>query len=97
MYNGFKNFETWQVALTIANEYNLYRHWEGIAYECSSDKEPVESLAKELQKAHEWLPFQTTFTNLVQEQLLKQSLSQVDWHEIAEDIISGMKESAANG
>lgn len=33
-YNGWTNYETWNVALWIDNEEGTYRYWRGVAQEC---------------------------------------------------------------
>src|SRR5258708_36329 len=39
-YNGWTNYETWNVALWIDNEESSYRQWNEIAQECYDDAKP---------------------------------------------------------
>lgn len=33
-YNGWTNYETWNVALWIGNEEGSYRYWQAVTQEC---------------------------------------------------------------
>lgn len=98
-YNGWTNYETWNVALWIGNEQGSYEYWEKEqAEECYRDAveadedgdrqawtdDATERLAARLE---------TEFTDNQPElsgcyaDILNAAMSEVNWHEIAENYI----------
>lgn len=98
-YKGFTNFETWQVAVTIANTYNLYEHWNCVALNASNSKDPKAVIAAELERHFiDGFQLQDSFGNEVWEELMHKALGKIDWFDVADDIISGLDGRAvANG
>ena len=98
-YNGWKNWETWNVALWIDNEESSQSYWAEQAQEAwdNTDKDSDDrkqeascSLAESL-KSHfeEGNPCTEGFWA----DLMGAALSEVNWHEIAENML----ESIAQG
>jgi hypothetical protein len=93
-YNGYKNYETWNVALWIDNDEHSQGHWASEAADCYRDAEPTSystrkeaaasELADRIKADHEeGMPeVQGTYADL-----LNAALSEVDWHEIASNMI----------
>lgn len=92
-YNGWSNYQTWNVKLWIDNEEGSYNYWREAAQECwdatdedSDDRESEAqySLAKRLESEYrESMPdVRGTWSDL-----LGSALSAVDWHEIAAAMI----------
>jgi hypothetical protein len=76
-YNGWSNYETWAVKLWIDNDEGSQEYWN----ERASEAKDVYSLSQELQTEHEE---NTPAVTGVYADLLNASLSEVNWHEIAE-------------
>lgn len=100
---GWSNFETWAVALHIDNTRESYvawrsrarKLWEGVSAESIEDRrsQVTGQLADELcQSYHDKTPryLQSPFT-----ELLNGGLSEVDFHEIASELIAEIGEGAA--
>lgn len=107
-YNGWKNYETWAVALWLDNDESTYREVRAIAAECQADC--AERLAKPREEYGDpWgeSSFVRSVPNLFAESLkdfvdndmpdlgasmwadlLGAAFSEVDWHEIATNILS---------
>ena len=78
-YNGWTNYETWNVALWLHNDEVSYNYWE----EQTSNAETVEELASQLeQEVKDQSPARdaSLYTDL-----LGAALSEVNWYEIAKD------------
>lgn len=102
MYQGYKNYQTWAVALWIGNEYNLYRHWQNRAEEI---KAVVEDGDCDQVQAEIWTAEQGARFLLADEieadmkshpladaatmysDILNHTMSQVDWQEVADSIL----------
>jgi hypothetical protein len=101
-YNGWTNYETWAVKLWMDNEEPSSRYWQERARqawnEAGADSHQADTraeraaftLADDIQENHEeaasdLLPEAGIFTDL-----LNAALSEVDWHEIAEDLIDAI-------
>ena len=100
-YNGYTNNETWVVALWIDNDQGSQEYWESVAAEIVSEDSPAYiadenqqkcTLAERLKQEHEdALPELNGFAA----DLLNAGFSEVDWYDIAENLISNAKENAA--
>jgi hypothetical protein len=89
-YNGWSNYETWNVKLWIDNDQGSYELWRERTQECweanGHDKEDtINELARCLKEDHqENMPeVQGTYADL-----LGAALSEVDWYEIAEAMVN---------
>ena len=47
-YNGWSNYETWNVALWIGNDEGLYHMAKDIARRCPEDESPYERFAEDM-------------------------------------------------
>lgn len=91
-YNGWTNYETWNVALWLDNDQGSYNHWSAQAQDCwdaatekpgilSREERAIYDLADRLKdEVNEAAPDlgSTCFSDL-----LNAALSEVDWDEIA--------------
>lgn len=90
-YNGWTNYETWNVSLWIDNEEGSYRHWRSQAEEVYRDAEPRSILTRKEVASHK-------LADMLKEEvcdgnplvgasmyadLLGAALSEVNWDEIA--------------
>jgi hypothetical protein len=101
-YEGWKNWETWQLNLTLSNDEPLHREWSKLAREAVEDSGFNESVAV------------TYFADRMQEELTKfldggafgklpeyaqnilsQSMREVDWRELSEHWIASAIETKA--
>lgn len=83
-YNGWKNYETWCVALWIDNEPGEYLFWRDRAKATLSELE----LADELKSHHEDAIHDMKLYGFAAD-LMNAALSEVDWREIAEHLRTG--------
>lgn len=95
-YNGWSNYETWNVALWIDNEPGSHRHarelaqeaWDGARAGSVFTRE--ENAAQELaEMLEEWNDGSNPLagTSSMFADLLSSALSEVDWYEIAENFL----------
>jgi hypothetical protein len=88
-YNGWSNYETWNVKLWIDNEEGSYNYWrEQVrdSWERHHDKEAtVYEISKQLKSEHE---DNTPTVTGVYADLLNAALSEVNWYEIAEAMVN---------
>jgi hypothetical protein len=96
-YNGWSNYETWNVKLWMDNDEGQYNYWRGRAEQAIEESEARDSftrsevaallLADELKLEHtENMPEVTgTYSDL-----LSGALSDVDWYEIANSIVEDL-------
>jgi hypothetical protein len=82
-YNGWKNYETWVVALWIDNDQCTYNESRELISNCEEVYEAADIL-KEWFEDMNPLNDQSSVWN----DLLSAALSEVDWYEIAENYIS---------
>ncbi|KEQ11277.1 hypothetical protein GZ77_26375 [Endozoicomonas montiporae] len=71
-YNGYSNYQTWNVVLWIFNEESLYRYW--------MERKIYGNLPDELQL---WAEENTPVVTGLYADLLGYALGMVDWHEVA--------------
>ena len=93
---GWSNRQTWNVALWLSNEASSYEHWRNVARicrnternECGTDRSANVLLAAHLRGAYE-----DAVEHVIADQpsvfsdLLRAALSEVDWLEIAENLL----------
>jgi hypothetical protein len=99
-YNGWENFPTWAVKLWLDNDQGSYNYWReqarGYVAQPSGLATPesnVHDLAAQLKDEHEystevaiaraWIGASSVYSDL-----LSYALGQVNWHEIAQSLIS---------
>ncbi len=97
-YNGWPNYETWNVALWLSNDEGLYHRSREMAEEATAYDEPVFALADELREfvddlAEQTCPGSRSGASFVCD-LLGAALSDVDWHEIASNLLSEIEVDA---
>lgn len=93
-YNGWKNYETWNVALWIDNDQGSYNERIRLAQEAWDEAEADRSFTRLEQaqfdladKLKDWIEEQNPLANDASlfSDLLNAALSEVDWMEIAEN------------
>ena len=101
-YNGWANYETWNVALWLDNEHLSYRYWREQSQECwdeaeakahwTREEEAAFTLADRLKaELEESMP---DLGSSVWADLLGAALSEVNWREIAEHYIEDVEREA---
>lgn len=103
-YNGWTNYETWDVALWLDNEQGSYNYWNDRAQEIYDESEADNvftreqqatlSLSKELEEQHEEASAALAVTGVFAD-LLTAALGSVNWYEIAEHYIAEVDKQAA--
>lgn len=85
-HEGWKNYETWCIALWIHNDQPLYNYWRDVVSRYSPvDDGRVYSLADSLKA---WFEEKRPPVQGCWADLLSAALSEVDWAEIAGDLLS---------
>lgn len=104
-YNGWSNYETWNVKLWMDNDEYSYRRYEEMAQEAYDDAESDEtfsrednaalSLSKTLRSEYEDalndILENARISASVWSDLLTSALGEVDWYEIAESLLSNVE------
>lgn len=95
-YNGYTNYETWNVVLWIENEEYSYEHWRDSARLAWDDAQGTSNPSREARATlqneikdyhHENAPdCPGTYGDL-----LNAALSEVDWWEVADVILDGLE------
>lgn len=101
-YNGWTNYETWNVALWMDNEQGSNEYWREVAEEvyAGTDEEDVKEartrdavtcLAARIEEAHEEAMPEVTgcFADL-----LGAAMQEVNWEEIAEHLLADLEVEA---
>ena len=107
-YNGWRNYETWNIALWMDNEYNDYKYWQSRAAdhllaEGMWEAKAAIALADEIKETHEeylheaWELIQKDLTNGHvpgwMQDISSHSLALVDWDTIAKHKIDDAVEA----
>jgi hypothetical protein len=107
-YNGWTNYETWNVNLWMGNEEGSYRYYGELAQECYDEAEADDTFTREeratldlsdrlkdeYEEASQAILEQSKVTASVWADLLGAALSEVNWHEIAEHLIEDCEKEA---
>jgi len=104
-FNGFRNYETWTVALWLGNERSSYERWKEEARrlwdEAGHDSEVIAERWSREEKAE--LDLSSSMAEAVKEMaeevkggflrdLLNAALAAVAWHEVAEHFLADLPE-----
>ena len=100
-YNGWTNYETWNIALWMGNEEGSYHYWDEQAQRAYDGAEADKTFTREEQVTFALAEqIKTEYNDAAQDvleqgkvqaswisDLLGAALSEVNWHEIAEHLI----------
>ena len=94
-YQGWKNRETWHIALWIDNDRTLYDIWHAAARECL-DSESVETATESLAERLEtdWTEYLSDGLSDLRLAFMTDAIQDVDWDAIAKHYIQGEIEDA---
>ncbi len=96
-YNGWKNYETWGVALVMSNEEGIQRRWQERAAELKQKENPhpfwtdeeyvrftlSDEMSVHVEEMSEPSQDIPEYVRLLMSQLIGSALGKVDWGEIA--------------
>lgn len=85
-YNGWKNYETWNVALWLGNDEGSYLMVRHMARDARKDEYPAGALATMIEA--EVKDSAPDLGASMFADLLGAALSEVDWYEIAQNVLS---------
>ena len=104
-YHGWKNYETWNVELWIDNEQGSSEYWQEVAGEVWDDSEAGESYSSETRKEASARKLSDRLKDEFEDSkpevqgmwadLLNAAMSEVDWYEIAENMLEEFEEEPA--
>ena len=83
-YNGWKNYETWLVALWIDNDDGCADYWA----ERAEEVRDVSDLADEMDQYYQEMASEVIPSNGMFNDLFNSALREVSWYDIAEHYIS---------
>ena len=86
-YQGWKNYETWCVALWIDNDQDSYNEARDMIRDCREVYEAADILKEWIEEMNPLNDTANMFTDL-----LNAALSEVDYYEIAENYLNEIKE-----
>jgi len=96
-YNGWSNYETWNVALWIDNEEGSYnermdatsRAWENTNAEDKPEERSLDARIELAEVLEDWVSeMEPNLGASMWADLLGKAVAQVDWHEIADNFLS---------
>lgn len=99
-YNGWTNYETWAVKLWMDNDQGSQEHWNEAAQDAwgtakgnednrdEASRDARIALAERLKDEHEEAA--PDLKNTVWADLLNAAIGEVDWHEIADALLSDL-------
>jgi hypothetical protein len=104
-YNGWTNYETWNVKLWMDNDEGSYRYYGEIAQECYDAAESGDTFTRDEQATLDLSDrlkdeYETSMNDWLEESkrsasmwadLLGAAMSEVNWHEIAEHLIDDVE------
>lgn len=101
-YNGWTNYETWNVNLWIDNEQSSQNYWSEVAQECYDQAKDERSFTREESATYELdrrlhdeiTESQPDLGASMWADLLGAALSEVNWHEIAVAMIENVDRSS---
>ena len=104
-YNGWKNYETWNVKLWIDNEQGSSEYWAEQATDVWDDARAGDAYASETRKEGACRVLADMLKDQFEEakpevqgmwaDLLNAAMSEVDWYEIAENMLEEFEEEPA--